>query len=242
MKKLACFLKMEPLNFNKVLKGRFRHIAGFFPAEDKYMKRFAELMLNDSKLIDIVGVWRTEQSKIAEFFSQATNVPLDTLEAFKFDPPWTEALKGNKVLVIHPFDETIRKQYKKRRQLFVDKRVLPDFELKTFRAVQSAADSKVDFKTWFDALDYMCREIDKIDFDIALIGAGAYGFPLAAYVKSIGKKAVHMGGVSQLLFGIQGNRWDRQDYYQALYNDQWTRASEVETPKNCLKVEGGSYW
>ena len=41
------------------------------------------------------------------------------------------------------------------------------------------------------------------NFDIALIGCGAYGFPLAAFVKGIGKKAVHIGGPLQLFFGIK---------------------------------------
>lgn len=39
------------------------------------------------------------------------------------------------------------------------------------------------FSTWFDALDYMCGECEKIDFDIALLGCGAYGYPLAAHIK-----------------------------------------------------------
>lgn len=49
----------------------------------------------------------------------------------------------------------------------------------------------------------MKDEIDKRDYDIALIGCGAYGFPLAAHIKRSGKKAVHLGGALQLLFGIK---------------------------------------
>ncbi len=47
------------------------------------------------------------------------------------------------------------------------------------------------YETWFYALDAMCKKIDKIDFDIALIGAGGYGIFLAQYIKSIRKKAMH---------------------------------------------------
>jgi hypothetical protein len=241
-KKVACLLRGEPLNYNSTLKGRFSKIAGFFPAEEKYMDRFSELMIEDSKCIDILGVWRTEQARIAKFFPQATNVPLDTLEAYTFDSPWTEALRGKKVLVVHPFVETIKSQYAKRELIFKNKNILPEFELKTLKAVQSAADSDVGYDSWFDALSYMCDEISKIDFDIAIIGAGAYGFPLAAHVKRLGRKAVHMGGVSQLLFGIKGNRWDANEYYKNLYNEHWIRPSQPETPKSCTKVEGGSYW
>ena len=62
------------------------------------------------------------------------------------------------------------------------------------------------FNTWFDALDYMKSEIDKYDYDVCLIGCGAYGFPLATHVKHNGKQAIHLGGTLQLLFGIKGNR------------------------------------
>jgi len=34
-------------------------------------------------------------------------------------------------------------------------------------------------------------EIRKKDFDIAIIGAGSYRFPLAAFIKEIGKQAIH---------------------------------------------------
>ncbi|MDD5727309.1 MAG: hypothetical protein PHV59_01980 [Victivallales bacterium] len=241
-RKIPCVFRGEPLSFNRILKERFHNIAGFFPVEDDYLKRFAELMIDDSKQIDIVGVWRPEQARIAKFFPQAKNIPLAPFEAYRFAPPWTEALRGKKVLVIHPFAETIKAQYAKRELLFENPGVLPEFELKTLKAVQSAAGNPVSYATWFDALDYMCGEINKIDFEIALIGAGAYGFPLAAHVKRLGKKAVHMGGVSQLLFGIKGNRWDNSEYYRNLYNEHWIRPSPDETPANCTKVEGGSYW
>lgn len=69
-----------------------------------------------------------------------------------------------KVLVIHPFEDSIRKQYEKRRVLFKNPQLLPDFELKTLKAVQtsgSATDER--FATWFDALQYMCDECDRID-------------------------------------------------------------------------------
>ena len=242
VKKIQCVFRGEPLDYNLVLKNRFHYMAGFFPAEDVFMERFAQLMIEDSKQIDIVGVWRAEQHRIAKFFPQAGNVPFEALEPYKYNPPWSQALEGKKVLVVHPFAETVKSQYGRREKLFEDKNVLPDFELQTLKAVQSAAGKKVEYANWFEALDYMCDEIDRLDFDIALIGAGAYGFPLAAHVKRTGKKAVHMGGVSQLLFGIKGSRWDNVDYYKNLYNEYWVRPSRGETPADLTKIEGGSYW
>jgi len=89
----------------------------------------------------------------------------------------------------------------------------------------------------------MCNEIDKISFDIALIGAGAYGMSIAAHIKRSGRKAVHMGGITQLLFGIKGGRWDSiPKYRDGLYNDSWIRPLSEDRPKNFETVENGSYW
>ncbi len=113
-------------------------------------------------------------------------------------------------MVIHPFEETIKSQYKKRKDLFENQDILPSFELITLKAVQTVAGTKSQFGSWCEALEYMERQIKQIDFDIAILGCGAYGMPLAAYIKRLGKQAVHMGGVTQLLFGILGKRWTEQ--------------------------------
>ncbi len=85
-------------------------------------------------------------------------------------------------------------------------------------------------------------EIDKHDYDIALIGCGAYGFPLAAHVKRRGKKAVHLAGTLQLLFGIIGSRWEHDELYNQLFNEYWCRPNENEKPQTANHVENGCYW
>ena len=108
------------------------------------------------------------------------------------------------------------------------------------------------FETWFDALKWMEDEIDKKDYDICIIGCGAYGFNLAAHVKRSGKKAIHMGGVTQMLFGIKGRRWENPNYivtdkekpftYLHLFNEYWIRPTLEYQPLNAMKVENGCYW
>ena len=84
--------------------------------------------------------------------------------------------------------------------------------------------------------------IVEIDFDIAIIGCGAYGFPLAAHVKRKGKQAIHMGGATQILFGIKGNRWEEHDIISKLFNEHWIRPNKNETPKNSGNIEDACYW
>jgi hypothetical protein len=88
----------------------------------------------------------------------------------------------------------------------------------------------------------MCEQIASKEFDVAILGCGAYGLPLASFVKSLSKKAVHLGGATQILFGIKGKRWDDRPLYRSLYNDHWVRAAPGETPANHVSMEGGAYW
>lgn len=225
---------------------RTMHInAGFFPATKPMLGRFGQLMVECMSVVDILGSWRPEESAVMPYMPQAVRVPLYTLEPYYFDNPWTPAMEGKKVLVIHPFEDTIRKQHDKGRyeHLFADNRLTPNYELQTIKAVQSIAGNKPDeFDDWFQALDWMKSEIDKREFDIAIIGCGAYGFPLAAHVKQIGKKAVHLGGAVQNLFGIRSNASEKNKNLARLINDCWVRPSQSETPKGIEKVENSRYW
>ena len=241
---IRSILRMESFNLNEPrVVNWMRDVAGFFPSNIKTLTEFSKLYLNDMKEADILGCWLAKETKVVDHLSnKLKTVQLASLDPWNYETPWTIALQNKKILVIHPFTETIKKQYKNRDLIFKNNNILPKFELLTLQAVQSAGGNKTEFKTWFDALNYMCSEIDKINFDIALIGAGAYGFSLAAHIKRIGKKSVHLGGVSQLLFGIKGNRWDETELAKKLYNEYWVRPLTKETPQSAKKVEGGSYW
>ena len=220
--------------------------SGFFPPNQKNIEKFCELMIKDIEQLDMLGSWQLKENIFQKQLKNIFKVRLTSLEPFWAKKPWTLSLEGKKVLVVHPFAETINMQYKKRTLLFKTNR-LPSFDLKTVKAVQSIAGNKTAFKDWFDALDYMKSQIDSIDYDVCLIGAGAYGFPLAAHVKRSGKKAIHIGGSLQLLFGIRGKRWEKDDYhekfnYKELINSNWVRPNSNEQPKNSELVEDNCYW
>lgn len=236
--------QIGPFWWDNSIRAGITWIAGLFPPTNEMMDRFGARVLVDCREIDILAGWLAGEARLHKLcFPLAKCIPLINLEPFIFDTPWSWALKGKTVLLIHPFEATIRHQYTKRDRLFQDIRVLPEFTLKTYKTVQSLAGNSTRFPTWFDALDHMCREISAIDFDIAIIGAGAYGMSLAAHVKRMGKKAVHMGGATQLLFGIKGGRWDHvPEYSDRLYNEHWIRPLDEDRPPNYKTVEGGSYW
>ena len=234
--------KIDSLGYSKSTRYTMRNNAGFFPVTTQNLNRFSELMLECMPLVDVLGSWQWNELVFAEKLKNAVKVWLGDLEPYYHKNPWSEILQNKKILVIHPFEESIREQYVKRELLFADKRVLPAFELDILKAVQSLGNTPDGFETWFDALEYMKQEIDKRNFDIAIIGCGAYGFPLAAYVKSIGKKAVHLGGAVQMLFGIKAKAWEDDSSFQHIMNEYWVKPKETERPANYKQVEGGRYW
>ena len=220
-------------------------LSGFFPMEPQMAETFTDLMLESCNEVDMQAMYHChlDDYVITEYMPGVKLTYLNNIEPWRSKIPWTSALKGKKVLVIHPFDVSINEQYQKREKLFSDINVLPEFELKTLKAVQTIAGEKDDrFGTWFDALQYMYEEAMKIDFDIAIIGCGAYGFPLAAKLKKAGKQAIHMGGVTQILFGIKGRRWVDNPRCGIQFNDAWIYPKENETPKNATNVENHCYW
>lgn len=217
--------------------------SGIFPANIEFLSRFSELMIQETSNVDVLGSWLEEESYLKDRLINTVIVKLTDIEPYYHDNPWSSALYGKKVLVIHPFAKTIESQYKKRELLFKNPNILPKFELQVLKAVQTlSGEEGKSYSDWFDALDTMKNKIDKIDFDIAIIGCGAYGFPLAAYVKKIGKKAIHMGGATQILFGIKGRRWEEIPFFQNLINEYWVRPSIDETPSKSDLVEDACYW
>ena len=260
-------IRQGPKNFFRFICGKadpwwwapervfnMRDYSGFFPVTEAHIERFCAMMLQDTAELDILASWLTREKNLDAQLQGKDRIFLPYLEPYYAEHPWTRALEGKKVVVVHPFDKPIEFQYReKRTQLFNNHDILPPFTLRTVKAVQSLGGKADGFDSWFDALQSMKDAIDAEDYDICLIGCGAYGFPLAAHVKRSGKKAVHMGGALQLLFGIKGNRWEDpeygvrewglpRNYYPELFNEAWIKVGKDFRPENANQVENACYW
>lgn len=229
---------------------RISLLSGFFPNDIELAPRLADTYLNAIQYMDICGVWNLYmEDYILDHYAPACElVRLQYLEPWNAEncKPWSSALKGKRVLIVHPFAESIKKQYSRHKEIFSNKfeyeDILPDFDLFTIKAVQSLGGENGKYANWFDALDGMLDEINAINYDVAILGCGAYGLPLAAEIKKTGRKAIHLGGATQLMFGIWGNRWEQIPSIKELCNDYWIKPSDSERPKIADKVEGACYW
>lgn len=248
--------KMQ-VNFSKRIKHSMKYQAGFFSPTDEDLTRYGCETIEMLPNIDILAAWNCalfksryidEKAFTVKYAKNATLINISALgDCIGFyDEPWTQYLEGKNVLVIHPFEKTIQHQYSRRKHLFANEKHLPEFNLKTLKAVQGIGDKDIcgQYASWFNALEYMYEQIEKTDFDVAIIGAGAYGMFLANHVKKIGKQAIHIGGAAQILFGIKGERWDES--LKDLYNDYWIRPLDEDIPKDLTifaKNEGRkAYW
>jgi hypothetical protein len=243
---LASFISCQgrPVTWDADVKLELYRNAGVFPANDEVMSKWCVQFIDSLKSLDLVGLWfhRYESQLVKRFAVEATLAVDTSLEPYYHKNPWSRCLKNKRVLVISPFADSIRRQYQYRDKIWQDDRCLPDFRLDAIRAPLSDALVKSPFKDWFEALQHMTMEISRREFDAAIVGAGAYSIPLIAHIKQRGKFAIHLGGATQILFGIKGDRWDNMPRVSRFYNKYWTRPSKDETPSNASIVEGACYW
>ena len=221
-----------------------RALSGVFPTDDDTLRRFCEHYVACAQSADLMALWDVgAEWEVIRGCQGTVFAKLRALEPYYHKKPWSSALAGKKVLVVHPFKDTILRQYAKREQLFPGTEVLPELgSLTVIRAVQGLAGQETGYASWFDALDAMECQMDAADYEVAIVGAGAYSLPLAAHARDTGHTAIQMSGATQLLFGIKGKRWDTHPVLSQLYNDAWVRPAENEGIDHREAVEGGSYW
>ena len=219
--------------------------AGIFPVEGSLLTRFSEIYSAALLEVDLLGFWQTSYQArwLASLAKRPLLAPLESLEPYFHPQPWSSALAGRRVLVVHPFARSIASQYRQRRQsLFTNPEILPEFELDVLAPPQTLAPATGGYADWQDALETLISQALARPFDVALLGCGAYGLPLGAAIKRAGRQAIHLGGSLQLLFGIRGRRWDALPPFQPLFNHDWVRPSAEETPQRAEAVDAGCYW
>ena len=219
--------------------------AGIFPLSDSGLAAFASAYGQALAAVDLLGFWQSDhQAALVTGLERPPALcPLPALEPFRQKRPWSEALAGRSVLVVHPFTASIAAQYERHGgALFADPRVLPPFQLQVLRPPLTHAPRTEGFASWGEALASLEASALSLSFDVALVGCGAYGLPLAAGLRRQGRQAIHLGGALQLLFGILGRRWDGDPAIQRLRNDRWIRPGAEETPSTAAAIEGGCYW
>jgi hypothetical protein len=231
----------NPSEFIRDLIWRY---SGVFPATVQQFLDFRQKYLAALEQVDLLGLIRNpaEYKLVKALRRPPVTCDIASLEPYLHPLPWSKFLVGRSVLVIHPFAESILSQYAIRKDLFLNPDVLPEFQLIVIKAPQTLAGNADGFESWTHALEFLIQRVSEADFDIAIIGCGAYGLPLGAHIKKMGKTAIHLGGATQILFGISGKRWLERPNFRALMSNAWRQPSDSKRPQNLDKVEEGCYW
>lgn len=230
-------------------KGRQERLhvsAGVYPPTPDVFRRFCPEFIAGLREVSILGVWfnRGEERITREHCPEAKLIPIRSLAPYVFDDPWSSRLEGKRVLIATPFPKSIARQLERREQIWTDaRRVLPAFASASFITVppHSFLLEKPVYPDWFAGLESLKREVSRHEFDVFLVGAGAWSIPLAAYATSLGKVGIHLGGDLQMLFGVKGRRWVGTPA-AVYFNDAWINPLPEETPEPAKKLERGDYW
>ena len=190
----------------------------------------------DGKVAEITG---KGQELIRKRTPHIYKIQAPQLEPYYYKDSWMPALKGKRVLIVHPFVTTIQQQLPNLKEIFP----CSWFEECTFvfaKPPMTLAGNHQG-KDWKEHYDQFITELDKItDYDIALVAAGGYGMLIADYIYTQKKQVLYIGGALQVFFGIIGKRWFENKEILAIMNDYWV--SPKERPDNYARVERGCYW
>jgi hypothetical protein len=230
--------------WDPILRRQMLDNVGIFPPTDPFLDGFCRDYLQALPSISVLGVLGGPGER--ELLSQpgAPNrfIRWQSLEPWYFDDPWTAELAGRRVVVVHPFADTIQAQYRRRTEVWDNPKLLPDFDLRTVKMPLSAGLVPSHYPDWRAQFDALIAEVDSAPFDVMLVGAGGVSLLFVAHAAKTGRIGVHLGGGTQVLFGIQSRRFDKDPLIMKRMNASWTRPSAAETPETRVKVEQGCYW
>jgi hypothetical protein len=238
------------LSYSKRLK-QLALGAGVYPPTFNTGKVFSLEYLKGLEQADVLACWGEAFTSIEKQALKISNAKIihhhatsPWVEPYVYSnsskEPWASALEGKRVAIVSGFSETFAKQHKIIDKVFKGVNY-PSFDPVFIKAplTQGGVD---DGKDWKWHLEKTKETIRENNFDVLLVSAGGYSFPLAAHAKAIGKIGINCGGELQLFFGVIGKRWENSNKVGKYRNEYWVRPSESERPANWREIENGCYW
>ena len=230
------------------LKHEAENIAGLYPYTRETVINFAETYLSLLPEINLIPVWNRvipqfEQYILDTFCTTSYRTTLEQLEPYFDDKPWTRYLENKKVLVFSPFAASIEKNFKNLDKIWNNK-ITNNFELEVIKypfAIpidQHTSNTVASADIYRKFLDILHQKT----FDVGIFGTGYTSLLYTLECKKMGKAGIHLGGSTQILFGIKGQRWKEIERFNCIFNEYWTEPTDEERPEKLTLVEGGCYW
>lgn len=249
--------RIQQRAMEQVLRVKATRQSGVFPPEPGFYRRFAEFHAGCTRRLDCVGVAQNAlaQTRALLEFHDIGGALIDYVEQEpdRSTPAADERcylphFAGARLLLVSPFAE-----------LLCGRATAETFEAVWARTgkrwFHPASVEAVEFPygfepetherygTCLDLLDEVASNMAAHEYDVALIGAGALGIPLAASARDSGKVAISLGGHLQVLFGVLGERWRNDREWRERYiNDAWVDMPARYRPDPLHVDPGADYW
>lgn len=223
--------------------------AGVFPGDMKNVKKWCSEYESAILSSDILATgWyepiKLREQKFLEGFS-GKQVPLRSLEPYYWpaEAQWSRVITG-KVCVVSSFAKTILEQFKKDIFPGMFSPLVEWSAVRTGYAPSLAlgrASWEEDPESWEDCVKGVVDEVLTIDPRVVIIGCGGLGMIIGNRLKKAGKICLVLGGATQVLFGIKGQRWASHELSK-FWGPDWVWPGVLETPGGASQVERGCYW
>lgn len=195
---------------------------GYYDTSNNKSERYNNLILFFNKIKDIYvsnevnfDLLNFYHNEFGKYFNK--NIYLDIKyisyhniceSTYFFSNIILELFKNKKILIISPFCNLIKNQIPKLKYLY-NKEINNEFVfLNTFITYFNEDDkiyTNIPHNNFHETVKHYEQEIDKLDFDIALISCGSYAYFIGEKIKTMNKKAFYIGGILQLYFGLYGD-------------------------------------
>ena len=236
-------------------RARLQTNAGIYTKTDESVQEYAKQLLEAYDHCTVIAEWERTgkvfsftgmgQELIAARTPHIPKINALSLEPYYVPDPhsWMSAMRGKRVLVIHPFVHTMKQQTEHFAKLFPGREWFKDCTFQ-FVAPPFTLAGNHQGRDWQEHLHRFLGTLDSsMAFDVALVAAGGYGMMISDHLYTKHNKLVlYIGGALQLFFGIIGKRWFDNKAILELVNDDWVRPSQAERPDHFTRVEKGCYW
>ena len=243
------------------------HIAkngGVFPATDKTIDAWAVHMITEVLPEgDGYAEWnpnfkQVEIALLNQVAPHSERFPLRSLEPYyisDIEKRWSNTLPEDiHLAVISPFAKSILAQWDKQEAVWkshaggmwpsalTEVRVICSGYNPYLSSGVGSWSPEIIRQGWRGAVDSMVAAAVESRANLVLVGCGALSLPICAALKKRGISAIHLGGATQILFGIKGRRWASHQIISGFFNDSWVWPLDSEIPTKAQEIEGGCYW
>lgn len=239
------------------LKTHAHRHAGIFPDQLDFIEAFRKFYADRMRQLDALGLFGHpgEPAIIAHYRLKVPTCRFSHQEPGRQIPDnpadcYLPAFAGKRVLLISSFAELLAERA--RRDIFeavwskTGKRWFAPASVEALVMPYSwNRETQLHHGNSIALFDQLCSAMAQRRFDLALIGAGALGVPLAVHAKALGAVGISLGGHLQVLFGVLGRRWRDSEYWQGNYiNDSWVDLPPELRPDipPRLMADRSAYW